>query len=218
MRKEYSRREEKEYNRFRELFQRFVSTAIYATYCKIVFGLKVEGYRKELANKKYIVAGNHISAIDPFIMVHAIRRPIAFMAKKELFEKFFSRLYMDFLGAFAVDREKVEVSTIKTALSIKNTDWNLGFFPQGKRELKGQITQVNKGFASLAKTTKCDILPIAIIGADEKTRKPFRSKIKVKIGEFIPYSNDINDMIERWKNSIEKLTNEDIKIKEDVKT
>lgn len=206
--KDYTRRKESEYNKFRTFCQKLVCSYIYGTFCKIVFNLKVEGYTEDLKNKKFILAGNHISAFDPFIMVHAIKKPVAFMAKKELFEKFWSRLYMDFLGAFAVNRGKLGVSTIKTALSIKNTDWILGFFPQGTRQLKGELSNVTRGFASLARATKCDILPVAIIGADEVSRKPFKSKMTVKIGKFIPYSDNIDEMVSLWTNAIENLTKE----------
>ena len=206
MRTNYTRREEGEYNLFRTLFQKFVCTGLYATYCKTVFDLKIEGYREELKDKKFIVAGNHISAIDPFLVPHAIRKPVAFMAKKELFEGFWSRLYMDFLGAFAVDRDKLGVSTIKTALSIKNTNWTLGFFPQGTRQQKEEFSNITRGFATLAKATKCDILPVAIIGADEKSRHPFKSKIILKIGKLIPYSNNIDEMVDQWGDTISKLT------------
>ena len=206
MRTNYTRREEEEYNLFRTLFKKFVCTGLYATYCKAVFDLKIEGYREELKDKKFIVAGNHISALEPFLVPHAIRKPVAFLAKKELFEGFWSRLYMDFLGAIAVDRKKLEVSTIKTALSIKNTQWTLGFFPQGTRQQKEEFSNITRGFATLAKATKCDILPIATIGADEKSRHPFKSKIVMKIGKLIPYSNNIDEMVDQWGEAISKLT------------
>ena len=211
MRTNYTRREEKEYNLFRTLFQKFVCSGLYAAYCKVVFDLKVEGYRDELKDKKFIVAGNHISALEPFLVPHAIRKPVAFLAKKELFEGFWSRLYMDFLGAIAVDRKKLEVSTIKTALSIKNTNWTLGFFPQGTRQQKEEFSNITRGFATLAKATKCYILPIATIGADEKSRHPFKSKIVMKIGNLIPYSNNIDEMVDQWGESISQLTGTEYK-------
>ena len=197
MRTNYTRREEKEYNLFRTLFQKFVCSGLYATYCKAVFDLKVEGYRDELKDKKFIVAGNHISALEPFLVPHAIRKPVAFLAKKELFEGFWSRLYMDFLGAIAVDRKKLEVSTIKTALSIKNTNWTLGFFPQGTRQQKEEFSNITRGFATL--------------GADEKSRHPFKSKIVMKIGNLIPYSNNIDEMVDQWGESISQLTGTEYK-------
>ena len=117
---------------------------------------------------------------------------------------------MDWCGAFAVNREKVEVATLKTALSLKNTKWNLGIFPQGTRQKICKLEEVNKGFVTLAKATKTNILPIAIIGADSSAKFPFpfirKNKITIQVGSIIPYSDDIDDMLQQWISAINKLT------------
>ena len=133
-------------------------------------------------------------------------KPVAFMAKKELFEKKFMRWMLDWQGAFAVNREKLEVSTIKTALEVKNTDWILGLFPQGTRAKSGTIENVHKGFAGLARSTKCGILPIGIIGSENKTWLPFKGNITVKIGELIPYDEDLDAVMDKWARAIQNLT------------
>ena len=128
------------------------------------------------------------------------------MAKKELFENPFMRWWLNWLGAFAVDRESLSVSTIKTVLTVSKTDWVFGIFPQGTRQAPGVITNISKGFASLAKTMKCGILPIGIIGTHEARHLPFSGKITVKIGELIPYSENVEDMVDKWIREIQKLT------------
>lgn len=205
MTKKFSKRSIKEFNFWRRLFQKIVCNWTYGLYIRIMYRLEVIGKQNILKDKKFIVAGNHISGKDPFIMIQALNTPIAYMAKEELFEKFFSRLLMDWCGAFAVNREKLEVSTIKTALSLKDTKWKLGLFPQGTRVYDGKIGNISKGFASLAKTTKTDILPVAIIGADKNVKIPFTGKIIVKIGEIIPYSDNIDEMVEKWCKAISEL-------------
>lgn len=202
----FSKRTCKEFNVWRRFFQKLVCDWTYGLYIKIMYRLEVIGRQNINKNKNFIVAGNHVSSKDPFIMIQALRTPVAFMAKKELFDKFFSRLLMDWCGAFAVNREKLDVSTIKTALSIKNTNWKLGLFPQGTRVNNGKIENISKGFASLAKATKADILPVAIIGAEKNVKIPFTGKIVVKIGEIIPYSDNIDEMVEQWCRAISELT------------
>lgn len=205
MAKKFSKRTCDEFNCWRALFQKIVCNWTFGLYIRIMYRLEVIGKKNLVKNKSYIVAGNHISAKDPFIMIQALNTPIAYMAKEELFEKFFSRILMDWCGAFAVKREKLEVSTIKTALLIKNTSWKLGLFPQGTRVMDGKIGNISKGFASLAKTTKTDILPVAIIGADKNVKIPFTGKIIVKIGELIPYSDNVDEMVEKWCKAIAEL-------------
>ena len=128
------------------------------------------------------------------------------MAKIELFKNPFMRWWLNWLGAFAVDRENVSVSTMKTVKAIRKTNWVLGIFPQGTRQLDGEVKNLTKGFASIAKSNKCGILPIGIIGTDEVKRIPFTGKIVVKIGELIPYSDNIDEMVDKWGEAIQKLT------------
>ena len=94
------------------------------------------------------------------------------------------------MGAFAVNRESLGPSTVKTVKIIKDSKWVLGMFPQGTRGVPGEIRGVTKGFAGLAKLTKCAILPVGILGTNEVKRWPFTGKIVVKIGKPIPYSNN----------------------------
>ena len=129
------------------------------------------------------------------------------MAKRELFEIPFLRLMLDWLGAFAVDRENVGSSTIRTAKSIKDTKrWVLGIFPQGTREPAGKITKITKGFAGLARSTKCNILPVGILGTENPKKVPFTGKIIVKIGKVIENNGNTEEMMEKWLNSIQELT------------
>lgn len=202
----FSKRDTKVYNTFRTFCLWFTCSFCVGSYIKLMYDYKVEGKENIPTGTKFIVAANHISGKDPFLLPFALNLPIAFMAKEELFDAFLSRKLMDFCGAFAVRRDKVEVSTIKTALNIKNTNWMLGLFPQGTRDSSSRVEKITRGFASFAKATKTGILPVAILGSDIKPKWPFRGKLVVKIGELIPYSENIDDMMHQWCEVISDLT------------
>lgn len=202
----YARRTAKYFNFWRRVFQNIVCKFWYGIQFKLMYKVKIEGKENIPKDGKYIACGNHLSSLDPFLVCFILPRPVAFMAKKELFEKRFVRWMLDWQGAFAVDREKVEVSTIKTALEVKNTNWVLGLFPQGTRAEKGTIKDLHKGFAGIAKTTKCNILPIGIVGSENKTLCPFKGNITVKIGEAIPYNDNLEEAMTQWALAIQELT------------
>ncbi|MGN1125052.1 MAG: lysophospholipid acyltransferase family protein [Candidatus Gastranaerophilaceae bacterium] len=204
--KNYAKRTAKYFNFWRKLFQKIVTNIWYGVQFKLIYRLKVEGTENIPKDGKYIACGNHLSSLDPYLVTYVMPKPVAFMAKKELFEKKFLRWMLDWQGAFAVNREKLDVSTIKTALEVRNTNWILGLFPQGTRAKSGTIENIHKGFAGLARATKCGILPIGIIGSENKTWCPFKGNITVKIGEVIPYNEDLDAVIEAWANSIQELT------------
>ncbi len=139
-------------------------------------------------------------------MVAVMPRSVAFMAKKELFDIPFIRWWIDWLGAFAVNRESLGPSTVKTVQEIKASNWVLGMFPQGTRGVPGEIRGVTKGFAGLAKLTKCNILPVGLIGSEQVKRWPFTGKIIVNIGEIIPYDKNPEVVRLKWIEEIQKLT------------
>ncbi len=206
MKRNYQKRSAKEYNKLRGICQWITCTLIYGTYYRLVFNLKIEGRENVPKKGFFIVASNHTSAIDPFLIIHATQRHIAYMAKIELFKNAISRFFMNLLGAFAVDRAKLSVSTVKTVLNLKQTDWCLGIFPQGTREKDGNMDNIGKGFATFAKTLKCDILPVAITGFTKDQRKAFRGKMKIKIGKPIPYNDDVEEMMALWSQKITELS------------
>ena len=204
--KKQSSREQKFFNKWRRLFQFIITHIFYMIRMKLVYRLEVYGLENVPKDNAYIVEPNHLSTLDPPMIAGVFPRPVAYMAKKELFKNPFMRWWLNWLGSFAVDRENLSVSTIRTVLTIKKTEWVFGIFPQGTRQEPGVISNITKGFASLAKTTKCGIIPVGIIGTQEAKYLPFSGKIIIKIGEIIPYSDDVEEMVEKWIASIQELT------------
>lgn len=202
----YSHREPEFYNKWRRLFLFIVTHVFYMIRFKLVYRLEVYGRENIPKTNDFIIAANHLSTLDPPLVCAVMNKGVAYMAKKELFQNPFMRWWLNWLGAFAVDREKLGVSTIKTVKALKKTDWVLGIFPQGTRQEPGEISNVTKGFASLAKSTKCGILPVGIVGTQEVKMLPFTGKIVVRIGEVIPYSDDVEGMVDNWGHAIQKLT------------
>lgn len=207
MKRDYQKREAREYNWFRAFFQ-WLTCSTFGLYYRVAFGLKV--YGRENVPKKgfFIVASNHVSANDPFMVIHAVKRHIAYMAKMELFSKKIMSFFLDWLGAFAVDRGKLSLSTVKTAHALRETGWPLGIFPQGTRESEGNFETINKGFATFAKKMKCPILPVAISGGSKDVRKPFRTKMIIKIGKPIEPSDNVDELTKKWFDSVNKMIKE----------
>ena len=204
--KNHSYRDENFYNIWRRIFLFLVTHVFYMIRFKLVYRLEVQGRENIPKDNNFLIAANHLSTLDPPLVCAIMNRGVAYMAKKELFDNFFLRWWLNWLGAFAVDREHVNVSTLKTVKAIKKTSWVLGIFPQGTRQLDGEIKNITKGFANIAKINKCGVLPIGITGTEEAKRIPFSGKIVVKIGELIPYSDDIDGMMQKWGESIQNLT------------
>jgi 1-acyl-sn-glycerol-3-phosphate acyltransferase len=204
--KQYTTRKASQYNKWRTLFQLLVCKIGYMIRLKLVYRIKINGLENIPKDNDYIVCPNHLSTLDPPTICAIMPRRVAFMAKKELFDIPFLRWWIDWLGAFAVNRETLGPSTIKTVKIIKESSWVLGLFPQGTRGIPGEIKGVTKGFAGLAKITKCNVLPVGIIGTNEVKRLPFSGKIIINIGKPIPYDKNPEVVKDKWIEEIQKLT------------
>ena len=205
--KKYTKRTVKDFNWARRGFQWLVTKFWYGLSYRFIYRLEVYGQENIPKDNSYIAVANHLSTLDPPLVCHVLPNPVVYMAKRELFTHPFLKVMLDWLAVFAVNRENVGVSTIKTAVSVKNTKkWVLGIFPQGTRQKAGEISNLTRGFLGLAKTTKCDLLPIGITGTDKPTKIPFTGKIIVRIGPIIKLSDNQDEMLEQWTQSIEELT------------
>lgn len=201
----FSTRTSKHFNIWRKIFQ-YMARNIITHIARLKYHiLKTEGLENIDRSKKYIIASNHITGFDPFLVGSRLNLTIAYMAKKQLFETFWSSLLMDYCGAFSVDRDKVDISTIKTALSVQKTSWHLGFFPQGTRCHNGKMENVTKGFAVIAKKIKADILPVAIIVTEQAGKK--KKNFQIKVGEPIPFDEErnIDDIVDEWGKVISEM-------------
>lgn len=203
----YMTRTVEDYNWLRTLWQFLVTKIWYGISYYGIYRLEVYGRENIPNTSDYIVVANHLSTLDPPLMCHVMKHPIAYMAKKELFFHPFIKVMLDWLGSFAVDRGSVGLCTIKSAKAVRNTkNWVLGIFPQGTREKGNEIHRVTKGFVKLAKATKSNILPVGIIGTDKPKKWPLTGKIIVRIGPVIELSNDTDEMFDKWIESVQELT------------
>ena len=206
--KNYTRRTVSDFTQGKFKFQLFGRWLIVRTILSLFYKIEFSGLENVPKDRKFIVAPNHISYFDPFLAGEAIDCPVSYMAKKELFENKTLAYLIDRLGAFAVNREKLEVSTMKTAINVfKTPDWVLGIFPQGGIRKNHKIEKVNKGFAVIAKQMKANILPIGLTGCENYNWIPFKGKLKVSVGEIISYNQEYDEIIDEWSRKISDLTN-----------
>lgn len=206
--KNYSKRNVSDFTKNKDRFQHFGRWLIAKTLIPFFYKVEYTGLENIPVDRDFIIAPNHISYFDPFLAGEATKKPIAFMGKKELFNNKILAFLLDGLACFAVNREKLEVSTIKTALNVFKTNyWMLGIFPQGGIRKDHKIEKINKGFVVIAKQMKKDILPIGITGCEQYNWIPFKGHIKVAVGEPISYNQEFDEIINEWGSKVAELIN-----------
>ncbi|ADV68823.1 lysophospholipid acyltransferase family protein [Deinococcus maricopensis] len=122
--------------------------------------LRVEGLEHVPLSGRVIIAGNHVTALDPFVIANAIPRPrrIQFMAKKEIFRNPIIGGIVRGGGSFPVDRQSNDVGAIRNAIKVLNAEGMLGIFPEGTRG----GGEMNGGVALIALRGKAPIVPVGL--------------------------------------------------------
>lgn len=155
------------------------------------FRVRAEGRDnlKKVQTRGYILAPNHISAIDPvFVIITRFwgRRMIVF-AKKELFEiNAFLSWFFRCAGAMCVRGTKEEAAVIdETVARCKNGE-SLLIFPEGTREKDGTFLQPKSGLFVIAAAAAVDVVPVRIHYETPDGKMKLFCKVRVVYGEPMP--------------------------------
>jgi 1-acyl-sn-glycerol-3-phosphate acyltransferase len=132
-----------------------------------------------------IVASNHRSFFDPLIIATMTRRPMYYVAKRELFERHPLRGWLlGALGAFPVDRGNADQDTIATARELLARGELVMIFPEGTRTRPGPLGRPRRGVGRLALESGAPVIPVAVFGTDA-IRRGWRlrpRKVRVRAG------------------------------------
>jgi 1-acyl-sn-glycerol-3-phosphate acyltransferase len=113
-----------------------------------------------------ILASNHRSFLDPFLIGCCLGRPIYFVAKRELFERPLLGWFLNCLGAFPIRRGESDDESMATALTLLERGQAVVIFPEGTRIRTGPLAKPKRGVGRLALQSGARIVPIAITGSE----------------------------------------------------
>lgn len=134
---------------------------------KVTFRLHIEGEEFIPRTGPTILAANHVSFIDPIIIAVSVRRPVRFMAKKELFRfPLFGWLLRQF-GAFPVNRHRINLQAFKQATSLLEAGEIVAMFPEGTRGDGVELRPAKPGIGLIAARTSAPVVPVLHLGTEK---------------------------------------------------
>jgi 1-acyl-sn-glycerol-3-phosphate acyltransferase len=171
---------------------------------KLLFGYssQIHVIMRERANCAggFLLAANHISHFDPFIISSVVRRKIDWMTMAEFFRLPFFRFLLRAVDAFPADRHHADRKTIRTAIERLKNGHVVGLFPEGGiRDGARSLLQgapLRPGAATLAHIAAVPIVPCVIVGSDRlysaKRWLPLRrTPVWIAFGSPIPHSPEL---------------------------
>ncbi len=179
---------------------------------RILFRGKIIGISNVPKTGGVVVVSNHGSHLDPPILGHALRRPVAFMAKAELFKIPILSSVISACGAYPVSRGAGDREAIRTASNRLTQGWATGVFLDGTRQDNGRVNDPKAGAALLSARTGCPILPVAIVNSHRAFPKGSRFlrlvPIHLRVGKLInPPSRKKRESLVATTNEIQSVIN-----------
>ncbi|MFF3848138.1 lysophospholipid acyltransferase family protein [Streptomyces sp. NPDC002328] len=166
---------------------------------RVVFRPRIEGLEHVPATGAAIVAGNHLSFSDHFLMPAILKRRITFLAKAEYFTGpgLKGRLTAAFFrsaGQIPVDRSGKEAgqAAIREGLGVLSKGELLGIYPEGTRSHDGRLYKGKVGVAVMALRAGVPVVPCAMIGTFEAQPPgkviPNVHPVAIRFGEPLDFS------------------------------
>lgn len=124
--------------------------------------------RLDLA-RNYIYMANHVSNVDPPVLVPALPRRTSVLVKKELFRVPVLGRAMRMASLVPIERANKEaaIASVRSAAAVIAAGLDMTVFPEGTRSRDGRLLPFKKGPFYLAMETGVPIVPITILGTFE---------------------------------------------------
>jgi 1-acyl-sn-glycerol-3-phosphate acyltransferase len=133
----------------------------------------VEGLENIPASGGAVLAGNHLSVADEYVMGAVVPRHIAFWAKSEYFtgtglRGWGMRTLMNGLGAIAVNRDggRAALTALDAAIPALKAGDLVGVYPEGTRSPDGRLYRGRTGAVRLALLAGVPVIPVGVQGTD----------------------------------------------------
>jgi len=132
---------------------------------RVLFSTHVRGV-ENIPEGGALLAGNHVSYLDPILLWCASPRPVHFMAKRELWDSRLVAWVLPRVLAFPVNRGEPDRTAITTGTELLQAGGLVGVFPEGGRAEDGgeALRQAQGGAAFIALRADAPIVPVAFVG------------------------------------------------------
>ncbi len=147
------------------MFYGFIVTLAWLVW-HIAFRIKVIGRENLIKDRGFVLAPNHLSAIDPVFVVCARYwgKRMLILGKEEIMEvnPILTWMFKN-VGVVGVQRGKGDTSVVDKAIDACKNGQGLLIFPEGTRSKDGNLGRLKSGAFVVASQAHVDMIPCRII-------------------------------------------------------
>ena len=147
------------------LIYKFAQNLSFA-YFKVFHRFEVRGLKNIPKNGAFILASNHQSFFDPPALGCRLPRNLHYFARDSLFSGPFGSL-IEKLNSIPVNRDKLDLKTLRLVLDILKKGHPLLVFPEGTRSRDGELGKAQKGIGLLIAKSGVPVIPVRLEGTFE---------------------------------------------------
>lgn len=167
----------------------------------IIYTPKIIGKDNIPKEGRIILAGTHVSILDPVMLMSSTKRGIHFLAKKELWKGIKGIIFSN-LGLIPVDRKIHDHSVLDKTESYLKNEKVIGIFPEGTTRKKSkELLPFKIGTVKMAYDTNTMIVPFVIKGK----YRLFSRSLKIVFGH--PISINSGDLERENKEFRDEIIN-----------
>ncbi len=135
-----------------------------------------------------VVVANHLSGLDPLLMVAACDRPLRFMIARKEYDRWWLRWLFDWIKVIPVERSTSPTTALYAARRALDAGEVVALFPQGRIHLDHEPVRPKRGSVLLATLTGAPIVPLRIDGvsAQGETVAAVFKRSRTRIRAFPP--------------------------------
>ena len=160
---------------------------------KVAFDFEVYGRENLIEEGGAILASNHQSYLDPPCIGMACRNDIYYLARNTLYQRPLIGPLLKRLNTVPVDRDRGDVSSIKTIIRLLRSGHRVIIFPEGTRSSDGKLQPARAGLGMIIAKTLAPVVPVRVFGSFEALPRVGGIKLRpvsVVVGKPMRFSED----------------------------
>ncbi len=177
----------------------WLTKAVLTPLLRLLLRLTVRGMENLPTAGAAIVAANHTTFLDNFMIPMVFPRRVTYLAKSDYFtgsgvKGRLQKLFFTANGMIPIDRSGGQASeaALRTGLGVLSGGEMLGLYPEGTRSPDGRLYRGKTGVARMALEAGVPVIPVGLVGmfavqpAGRKMPKPGR--VEMRIGRPLDFS------------------------------